>query len=132
MATVKNWRDSVRLLMRPFRRTMADRLSPLRYPTLIDTGASETCIDAELAIALALPAVDRQLTSTPSGQTHILRYLARVEFPDLNVGKIGRFPGVHLSAGGQYHRLLIGRDVLQHLKLVYDGEAGVGTLTISP
>lgn len=101
-----------------------------RYPALIDTGASETCIDAELAISLDLPAVDRQLISTPLGQDYILRYLARIELPDLNVGKVGSVPGVHLSEGGQYHRLLIGRDLLQDMVLAYDGTVGIGSLTI--
>lgn len=106
------------------------RGSPPTLAALIDTGASETCIDVTLANTLGLPAVDRQLMATPAGQTSILRYLARVEFPGLNVEKIGRFPGVHLASGGQPYQLLIGRDILQHLQMSYDGPAGAGTLTI--
>lgn len=116
-------------VVRPHRSRQAD---PRRYPALIDTGASETCIDAGLAISLGLPAVDRQLISTPLGQDYILRYLARVELPDFNVGKVESIPGVHLSEGGQYHRLLIGRDLLQDMVLTYDGTAGSGSLTLSP
>ena len=101
---------------------------PRRYPALIDTGASETCIDAELAIALELPAVDRQPISTPSGQHYIQRYLALVGIPELGIEKLGLFPGVHLSAGGQQHRLLIGRDLLRQARFTYDGPAGAGTL----
>ena len=104
---------------------------PFSCPALIDTGASETCIDVELAIALELPAVDRQPISTPSGQAIVLRYLARVGIPELGIENIGLFPGVQLSAGGQQHRLLIGRDLLRQASLVYDGPASTGTLTIN-
>jgi predicted aspartyl protease len=110
----------------------SQQATPRRYPALIDTGASETCIDAELAITLELPAVDRQPISTPSGQHDVQRHLALVEIPELGVHKLGIFPGVHLSAGGQQHRLLIGRDLLRQTRLVYDGPAGTGTLTFRP
>ena len=104
----------------------------IEYLALIDTGASETCIDAELAVNLGLPAIDRQSFVTASGIDHINRYLARVTIPELGVSKIGRFPGVYLAAGRQHHRLLIGRDLLRQARLVYDGPAGVGTLTFRP
>ena len=35
-------------------------LPEVRLPALVDTGATESCIDSELAMALQLPIVDRQ------------------------------------------------------------------------
>jgi len=119
---------TVDAVLRPYG---VESASPIRYPALIDTGASETCIDAQLAVSLDLHAVDAQTISTASGEDRILRYLAMVEIPDLGVFKLSRFPGVRLSEGGQYHRILIGRDLLQDMYLTYDGFAGEGTLTLS-
>ena len=47
----------------------------------------------------------------------------------LNFTIYGMFAGVHLVAGGQIHRALIGRTFLQHYTMVYEGRTG--TVTIS-
>jgi hypothetical protein len=49
--------------------------------------------------------------------------------PELRTTYYGSFAGVDLAAGGQPHVVLIGRDMLQHVRLVYDGLTGQVTIT---
>ena len=56
-------------------------------------------------------------------------YLAQISIPELRVSVGGRFVGVHLAAGGQPYRALIGRDILKNFTMMYDGRAGVVTLS---
>src|SRR6266404_5701600 len=51
---------------------------------LVDTGASESCIDNLLAVELGLPIIDRQPISGIAG-THVVNmYLAQFHIPVLN------------------------------------------------
>jgi hypothetical protein len=92
-------------------------------PALLDTGAHESCIDEVLAQQLNLPLIDRQPISGVGGQTVVNVYLAHISIPGLIV-QYGRFTGVYLSAGGQFHKALIGRTLLRDALLVYDGVTG--------
>lgn len=98
-------------------------------PALIDTGASQSCIDDLLAKQLQLQVVDQWITSGVSGSVTLDVYLAQITIPSLNLNQFGRFAGVHLQAGGQTHRALIGRRFLADCTLVYDGKSGSVTLT---
>src|ERR1035437_1055782 len=80
---------------------------------LVDTGASESCIDSLLATQLNLPVVDRRSIAGIGGSQEVNVYLAQVHIPALNWTIYGLFSGVHLAAGGQQHRALIGRTFLQ-------------------
>jgi hypothetical protein len=51
-------------------------------------------------------------------------YLAQVHVPSLAFTIYGAFAGVDLAAGGQAHRVLIGRTFLQNLAMVYEGLTG--------
>jgi predicted aspartyl protease len=93
-------------------------------PALIDTGASDSCIDNDLAIELNLPIVDQRVASGSAGKHKINLYLAQIHIPSIPRTLWGRFGGVHLSAGGQLHSALLGRTFLQHFKLIYDGRTG--------
>ncbi len=88
---------------------------------LIDTGASESCIDQELAEKLNLVLVDIQKVSGVSGiQDHNV-YMASVHIPSLNFTQYGRFAAVHLITGGQPHHVLLGRTFLNNMIMIYDG-----------
>jgi len=91
---------------------------------LVDTGATESCIDSMLATQLNLPIVDKRTTSGCHGAQLVNMHLAQVYFPALNFSITGAFAGVHLAAGGQYHRALIGRTFLRHYKMSYNGKTG--------
>jgi predicted aspartyl protease len=96
----------------------------VQVPALIDTGASESCIDEQLAQQLQLPLINTTVTSGIGGSVTLNMYLAHISIPGL-VTEYGQFTGVHLQAGGQFHRALIGRKLLDDVLLVYDGDSGL-------
>ncbi len=91
---------------------------------LVDTGASECCIDSVLAAQLNLPIVDRRHISGVHGSDEVNIHLAQIHVPTLGYTMYGRFAGVHLVAGGQIHQALMGRTFLAHFKMSYDGQTG--------
>ena len=97
---------------------------------LVDTGATESCIDGLLAAQLGLPIVDRRPISGVHGAHAVSIHLAQVVVPSLDNCKIyGAFAAVDLASGGQIHRALIGRTFLRNFTMVYEGRTG--TVTIS-
>lgn len=97
-------------------------------PALIDTGASESCIDAALAQRLQLPVIDqRQISGVAGVQTHDV-VMAQLTVPALGLQASGRFTCVRLTDGGQPHQVLLGREFLRQVVMIYDGERGVVTL----
>jgi predicted aspartyl protease len=96
---------------------------------LVDTGAAESCIDSLLAAQLNLPIVDRRTVAGVHGSNLVGMHLAQVRVPSLNFVIYGVFAGVHLVAGGQIHKALLGRTFLQHYTLVYEGRTGMVTLS---
>lgn len=96
---------------------------------LVDTGATECCIDSLLASQLGLPIVDKRSISGVHG-SHIANvHLAQVHVPLLNFTMYGAFAAVDLVAGGQIHQVLMGRSFLRAFTMVYEGSSG--TVTIS-
>jgi predicted aspartyl protease len=91
---------------------------------LIDTGASDSCIDDDLAQSLNLPLIDRADVSGVGGAHKLSVYSAHIDIPSLAVTQWGRFTGVKLQAGGQGHQVLIGRTLLAGVIMVYDGRDG--------
>ena len=96
---------------------------------LVDSGASESCIDNLLASQLGLPIIDRRPISGSGGSHMTNIYLAQVHVPALNFTIYGAFAGVDLLAGGQVHKALIGRTFLRHFTMVYEGQTGTVTLS---
>ena len=104
-------------------------LPPIPFPALVDTGATESCIDEDLAADLGLPVVDEVPIGGVGGAHQAEVYLAQIYIPDLDIGYSGRVIGARLGAGEMLHRVLIGRNFLQYLKLVYDGTSGAVTIS---
>ncbi len=96
---------------------------------LVDTGATESCIDNLLAAQLKLPIVDRRMVAGANGGYVTNMYLAQVHIPTLGFTLYGAFAGADLKAGGQVHSALIGRTFLCRFTMVYEGKTG--TVTIS-
>lgn len=91
---------------------------------LVDSGASHSCIDAALATELALPVIDRiQIGGVAGAHEHDV-VLAQLTIPSIGFVMSGRFAAVHLTAGGQPHEALFGRDFLKHVVMIYDGMHG--------
>jgi len=95
-----------------------------RIHALVDTGAVESCIDSVLAAQLNLPVIDRTKISGSYGSHVVNVHLAQIFVPSLNSWLYGKFAAVHLAAGGQWHRALIGRTFLQHFTMIYEGRTG--------
>lgn len=99
-------------------------LAHTNMPALVDTGAAITCIDSSLARELALPVINQRSVSGAHGRATLNIHLAQVHIPSLNIIVYGEFAGAHLTAGGQRHFALIGKDILRRLKMTYDGTTG--------
>ncbi|MBI3491026.1 MAG: retroviral-like aspartic protease family protein [Acidobacteria bacterium] len=96
---------------------------------LVDTGATESCIDSMLATQLGLPVVDKRVVAGVSGPQDVNIHLAQVHIPSLLFTIYGTFAAVHLAAGGQPHRALIGRTFLSRFTMVYNGQTGDVTIS---
>lgn len=102
------------------------------YPALIDTGASECCIDSMLAAALNLPIVDRAVISGVHGRQEVNVHIGQIHVPKLRITMYGRFVGVHLISGGQPYSALMGRSFLALTTMAYDGSSGNVFLSPAP
>ncbi|MGH9437331.1 MAG: retroviral-like aspartic protease family protein [Terriglobia bacterium] len=92
---------------------------------LVDTGATESCIDAALAAQFALPVIDRRKVSGISGVREVNMHLAQIHVVSLNFTIYGAFAGVDLTGGsGLPHRALIGRTFLRQFTMIYTGPTG--------
>jgi Aspartyl protease len=95
---------------------------------LVDTGASESCIDAALAMSLNLPIIDQRTFGGISGSHRANMHLAHIHIPSLAFTIYGPFAGVGLQAGGQHHQALIGRTFLKAFTMIYEGRTGSVTI----
>jgi hypothetical protein len=93
-------------------------------PALVDSGATDSCIDKLLAAQLKLPVVDRQRIAGVHGAREVNMHLAQIHVPALDVTLCGKFAGVDLIAGGMIHHALIGRTFLRHFTMTYSGTTG--------
>ena len=93
---------------------------------LIDTGASTSCIAEDFAKKLGLTPIDRQDIGGAGGMKEHLIYLGMIFIPSLNAHKKAGFVGVE-SIGAQ--PVLLGRDFLHGCVLIYNGPAGMVTIS---
>jgi predicted aspartyl protease len=103
---------------------------PVSGITLIDTGATSTCIDDAAAKQLELPVVNVvNVASASHASTQQNVYPIQIEVVGLPISiEAPNAIGAALSAQGLL--ALIGRDVLQHCTLFYNGITGEITLSI--
>ena len=97
---------------------------------LIDTGASVTCVDEDAAKELKLPVVDVVNMSSASHAAHQANvYPVRIGIAGLpHAINAPRAVGAALKAQGLI--ALLGRDILAHCTLFYNGAAGEITLSV--
>jgi hypothetical protein len=55
--------------------------------------------------------------------------MAQIHVPALEHTIYGLFAGVHLAAGGQRHRALLGRTFLHSFTMIYEGATGTVILS---
>jgi predicted aspartyl protease len=104
--------------------------TPVSGLALIDTGASTTCVDEMAAQKLQLPVIDVvRIASASHPETERNVYPIQIEVIGLPITiNAPRTVGAPLESQGIL--VLIGRDVLQHTVLVYNGPAGSLSLSI--
>lgn len=107
---------------------------PPGNPTLalIDTGATESCIDTRLAEQLGLQAIDTMMLGGVRGLAEHPVFMAYVSIFELGMAQYGRFAGVNLADGGQQHGVLLGRTFLSGVTMVYDGPNASVRISRSP
>ncbi len=96
---------------------------------LVDTGADRTCISLEAVKTLGLVGNFPVAISSPSGPAMSAAYTVDLSLPGTEIEVKGiQVVGAYLA--GQGIEVLIGRDILERAKLVYDGHAGVWSMKI--
>ena len=89
---------------------------------MFDTGASATCFDQSVAEEIGLPTIGRGLvTSVTHEEIQVPTYAGKLIIPSLNIN-IENAMGVNLNSQGII--ALIGRDVMKHGTLFYNGVDG--------
>jgi predicted aspartyl protease len=104
--------------------------APIQALGLVDTGASSTCVDNDLALKLGLPVVDTvKMHSASHQEVEQPAYPISIEI----IGTPIQF-GVHKAMAAKLSSqglgLLIGRDVLAMFTMFYNGITGQITLSI--
>lgn len=103
--------------------------TPVSGMALIDTGATNTCIDDQAAQSLVLPIIDvARMTSATHANQQCNIYPVQINMPPNLTINAPRAMGAGLAAQGLL--VLLGRDVLQACNLFYNGPMGQFTLSI--
>jgi hypothetical protein len=100
---------------------------PVVGNALVDTGASMCCVEEVALQQLGLQPISESNVATPAGVQVQNVYLPRLTFPGTPLPPL-EIPvlGSHLAQGNMIS--LIGRDILAHCVLVYNGPMGSYTL----
>jgi predicted aspartyl protease len=103
--------------------------APISGMVLIDTGASNSCIDDGIAQRLQLPVIDVvNMTSASHASTQRNVYPVQIELASGLTVNVPRAIGAELASQDLVG--LIGRDFLQRCTLFYNGITGEITLSI--
>jgi len=117
-------------------RYLAERGQPIPAPVagwaLLDTGATRSCVDASVLQKLGLSPVGVVQTATAGGMVPQYLYPARLRFPaeglDIEFASVIGVDLKGLRIADRELIVLIGRDVLAHCVLIYNGPGGFFTL----
>ena len=124
--------------------------NPVAGHMLIDTGAAKTCIAEDVAIELGLKPIGKARTFGAHGQGEANKYVAHFSFSIKNkssnllieremitaaIPQLNEAYSVFSVRDGEDDPVrligLLGRDFLQHTKLVYDGIRGSYSIAMS-
>ncbi len=95
----------------------------VRAGGLIDTGASDVCIDYRIAEALDLRRVDQQLVGVVGASVVASIHIGIVEIPELGFSEV--MPLFALKVRRPTHDVLLGRSLLQNFIVTFDGPSGL-------
>ena len=107
-------------------------LPPQQLRALLDTGAAISSIDERLARTLNLTVVNSVKQTGIGGEVECDVCLAQIEVPTLQVVFNGRFATLPLSEEGHPYSAILGRDILRHFKMQYNGPAGTLSIDYVP
>ena len=99
---------------------------------LVDTGASISSIDSNIASAQNLTVVNSVRQSGIGGEVECDVCLAQIEIPSLQVVLNGRFATLPLVEEGHPYSAILGRDILRHFIMKYDGPESILTIEHTP
>jgi hypothetical protein len=107
---------------------------PIEGWALIDTGARSTCVDIDAVRALGIAPVGVVSTTTPGGESKMPLFPTCFRFPGLHMEisfhlAVGAgIRGVLVKSSSDHVLMLVGRDILAHSVLVYNGLSSSYTL----
>jgi len=91
---------------------------------LVDTGASVTAVDEDVLKRLGINPIRTIQLSTPNGTQTRLLYPAKLLFPGTPLPPLEFASIVGVNVKDQGYLVLIGRDILRHMLMVYGGTGG--------
>ena len=100
-------------------------------PALIDSGALQSCIDLDLAVRLGLLRVDVLPIIGVHGAQDAPFYVAHIRVPALRLTRRGKLAGLPLQRSGFSHSVLLGRDFLANVNMLYLGDVGSVEITLA-
>ena len=98
--------------------------APVTGLALIDTGATMTAIDQNVATQLDLAPVGTIRTGTAGGRMDFSLYPVRITFPDAGLPGTDLTRAAGCDLAGQGYPALIGRDILANFVMTYNGPLG--------
>jgi predicted aspartyl protease len=99
--------------------------NPISCQALIDTGSSMLAIDQSIAQSLNLVKRGINIAHTANGPRQCNLYAVALSFPATNLKAYNIIQASEVDLSSQSFKCLIGRDVLSHWHLHYNGESGV-------
>ena len=90
---------------------------------LIDTGASDVCIDYRMAQTLRLRQIDQQTVATPGGSLLAAIYMGVLEIPALSFKRV--MPLYALKVARASYNVILGRSFLSEYVVTFDGPNGL-------
>lgn len=97
----------------------------LEVSALIDTAASRTVINPQVADTCKLKHTSFQYVSAAGSEPRLYReYAATISFPDSGLASLRLMPVIACPLTKQPISCLLGRDILPRWKLAYDGPDG--------
>jgi predicted aspartyl protease len=97
---------------------------PLTIAALIDTGASRTVINPQVAVTCGLRQVGEAVISTAGHVGRMPEYVGSISFPESKLSRADPVRFIACPLPQQAVSCLLGRDVLEQWRLVYDGRTG--------
>lgn len=126
-SAASNWAQASKVTLR----------SASNIPALLDTGASITGIDNQILAQLQYPPIGIGNLSTPSGTKQTQMYMVRLIIPSRSHPSfppkvpriiIDNVRVISVTLSNQRQKVLLGRDVLSKMVLVYNGPQALITL----